>query len=244
MKHETVQQYFESEAVVEHYAEAAARIGLWVSEEKLFTHVFQREAAILELGCGAGRIAFGLYELGYHNVMATDYAKAMVERARQMAAVLEYRIPMQVADATALKFEDASFDGAIFGFNGLMQIPTAAARQKALEEIYRVLKPGAWFVFTSHDREASRHQQFWAEEQARWEQSAQNPELDEFGDRTEQTGLGQHFMHVPTTGELEAMLTRVGFRLEAHALRSALANEPQEVREFSDDCRFWVVQKP
>lgn len=243
MKRETVQQYFESEAVVEHYAEAAARIGLWRSEEKLLTHLFGTEDSILELGCGAGRIAFGLYELGYHNVMATDYAKAMVERARQMATILEYRIPMQVADATALKFEDASFDGAIFGFNGLMQIPRAAAREQALAEIYRVLKPGAWFVFTSHDREVSRHQQFWSEERERWEQAEQNPELDEFGDRTEQTALGQHYMHVPTTEELEAMLARVGFRLEAHALRSSLANEPQEVREFSDDCRFWVVQK-
>ena len=244
MKPETVQQYFESEPVVEHYAEAAARIGLWRSEEKLFRHLFRAEDSILELGCGAGRIAFGLYELGYHHVLATDYAKAMVERARQMTTILEYRIPMQVADATALKFEDASFDAAIFGFNGLMQIPKAIERQKALGEIYRVLKSGAWFVFTSHDREAARHQQFWSEERERWEQAAQNPELDEFGDRTEQTVLGQHFMHVPTTEELAAMLTGVGFRIEAHALRSALANEPQEVREFSDDCRFWVVQKP
>jgi len=243
MKRETVKGYFESEAVVEHYAEAAARLGLWRSEEKLFTHLFSTEDAILELGCGAGRIAFGLYELGYQQVMATDYAKAMVARARQMAAVLEYRIPMQVADATALKFEDASYDGAIFGFNGLMQIPTAAARDQALQEVYRVLKPGAWFVFTSHDREAARHAQFWSEEQERWEQSEQNPELDEFGDRTEQTELGKHFMHVPTVEELEAVLQQVGFRIEAHALRSALANEPQEVREFSDDCRFWVVQK-
>ena len=243
MKRETVQQYFESDAVVEHYAEAAARIGLWRSEEKLFTHLLQPEDTILELGCGAGRIAFGLYELGYHHLMATDYAKAMVARARQMAIVLEYRIPMQVADATALKFEDASFDAAIFGFNGLMQIPGAAARERALGEIHRVLRPGGWFVFTSHDRDAARHQAFWAEERLRWEQAAQNPELDEFGDRTEHTELGQHFMHVPTTRELEAMLTGVGFRIEAHALRSALANEPQEVRAFSDDCRFWVVQK-
>ena len=51
-------------------------------------------------------------------------------------------------------------------------------------------------------------------------------------------------MHVPTVEEMEALLQRVGFRIEAHAMRSELANEPTAVREFSDDCRFWVVQKP
>jgi hypothetical protein len=51
-------------------------------------------------------------------------------------------------------------------------------------------------------------------------------------------------MHVPTVDEMEALLRRVGFRIEVHAMRSDLANEPTAVREFSDDCRFWVVQKP
>jgi hypothetical protein len=51
-------------------------------------------------------------------------------------------------------------------------------------------------------------------------------------------------MHVPTIGEVEESLERVGFRLEATALRSEIANESPAVREFSDDCRFWIVQKP
>jgi hypothetical protein len=27
-------------------------------------------------------------------------------------------------------------------------------------------------------------------------------------------------------------------------MRSKLANEPLKVREFADDCRFWVAMKP
>ncbi|MGJ8639654.1 MAG: class I SAM-dependent methyltransferase [Opitutaceae bacterium] len=244
MEPETVRNYFDAEGVVDYYAKAAAELGLWISEEKVFTRVFRPEDSILELGCGAGRIAIGLYELGYNQVLATDYSRSMVERARQLATTLEYRIPMRVCDATRLEFEDAAFDGAIFGFNGLMQIPQVANREKALKEIHRVLRPGGWFVFTSHDRDRSSHLEFWHREQVRWVKDEQKPELDDFGDRTEATHHGAHFMHVPTVSEMASLLEKVGFRVEASAMRSELAKEPKEVDDFADDCRFWVVQKP
>jgi ubiquinone/menaquinone biosynthesis C-methylase UbiE len=239
-----VQAYFDSDAVVGHYAEATRRVGLWESEEKLFTRLFKPEATLLELGCGAGRIAIGLHELGYRNIMALDYSRPMVRRARHMAEVLEYSIPFRVGDATQLEFEDGVFDGAIFGFNGLMQIPQAERREAALREIFRVLRPEAWFVFTTHDREASRNVAFWEAEALRWEKGEQATGLHQFGDRLEERAGGVHFMHVPTVTEVETTLYRVGFHIEAHLMRSDLANESAMVREFSDDCRFWVVQRP
>lgn len=239
-----VKAYFDSEGVVEYYAQAAAELGLWVSEEKIFTRLFKPEDSLIELGCGAGRIAIGLYELGYRNLLATDYARGMVERARHLTKILEYSIPFRVCDATALEFEDDVFDGAIFGFNGLMQIPQAAQREQALREIFRVIRPGAWFVFTSHDRERSAHRDFWATETLRWEYGTEKPELDDFGDRSEPMDHGIHFMHVPTVAEMQAQLAQVGFHLEASVMRSDLVKEPAEVEAFADDCRFWVVQKP
>lgn len=238
-----VQAYFDSEGVVEFYARAAAELGLWRSEEKIFTRLFKPADTLLELGCGAGRIAIGLHELGYRNLLATDYARAMIARARRLAEVLEYSIPFRVADATALEFEDNVFDGAIFGFNGLMQIPQAGERLRALREIRRVLRPGAWFVFTSHDRDRSAHRGFWEAEAARWEYGTEKEELDDFGDRTEPTDHGTHFMHVPTVAEMQSLLAEVGFRLEASVMRSELTQESAEVEAFADDCRFWVVQK-
>ncbi|MFT4902232.1 MAG: ubiquinone/menaquinone biosynthesis C-methylase UbiE [Lentimonas sp.] len=244
METKTVLNYFDAAGVVKHYSDAAACVGLWRSEEKIFTRVFAPEDSILELGCGAGRIAIGLHELGYRNILATDYSRPMVEAARSLATRLEYRIPFRVCDAMRLDFEDAIFEGAIFGFNGLMQIPQTSNRAQALREIFRVLKPGACLAFTSHDRARSAHRDFWVRESQLWEQGVQQAELDDFGDRCEATHHGAHFMHVPTREEMEAMLLGVGFELEASVMRSELGPEPAEVEVFSDDCRFWVVRKP
>jgi ubiquinone/menaquinone biosynthesis C-methylase UbiE len=244
MDSEAVKHYFESDSVVAHYANAASSLGLWVSEEKIFTRLFKPEDSILELGSGVGRIAIGLHELGYRNVLATDFSRAMIQRTRSLAKLLEYSIPSQVADATELKFEDGVFDGAIFGFNGLMQIPEAEKRIQALGEIHRVLRPRAWFTFTTHDRERSAHQDFWQAEQIRWAEGQQSPELEIFGDRAEKYSDGLHFMHVPTRVEVEALLKETGFNLEVSVMRSELCDEPPEVQDFSDDCRFWVVRKP
>lgn len=244
MDRETVLRYFDSEEVVEHYARAAGRVGLWRSEEKIFRRVFSPADSILELGCGAGRISFGLHELGFRNLLGVDYARGMVRRARQLARVLEYPVPFRVGDATDLEFGEGVFDGAIFGFNGIMQIPGSGNRQTAFGEVFRVLRPGAWFVFTTHDRESPRHRTFWEREKVRWRKERQKPELDEFGDRFEPTDLGDLFIHVPSVEEVRTVVKNAGFRIEADAPRSALANESPEVREFSDECRFWVVRKP
>ena len=239
-----VKAYFESDGVVDYYAKASVELGLWASEEKIFTRLFSPDDSILELGCGAGRIAIGLYELGFRNLLATDYARNMVGKTRDLAKRLDYAIHSRVADATQLDFEDTIFDGAIFGFNGLMQIPKSAQRERALIEVFRVLRPGAWFVFTTHDRNCSTHRDFWKAETVRWEYGKEKPELEDFGDRTEQTAHGVHFMHVPTVGEMQLLLTRVGYHIEVSLMRSELVKEPAEVEAFSDDCRFWIVKKP
>ena len=145
-----VLDYFRGEKVLEHYAQATMTVGLWESEEKVFKRVFpDKEASLLELGCGCGRRSCGLWELGYKNLMASDFSRKMIERARRIVRVLEYGLHLRVADATQLPFEENLFDGAIFGFNGLMQIPGRDKRHDAMREAFRVIRPGSYFIFTT-----------------------------------------------------------------------------------------------
>ena len=243
MEIDIVQSYFNSDPVVAHYEAATQKIGLWKSEERIFQQIYNLEDSILELGCGVGRISFGLHELGYKHLLATDYAKNMIQRARDLSKKLGYPVPFRVCDAIHLEFEDSIFEGVIFGFNGLMQIPKESNRIHALKEIYRVLKKDGLFVFTSHLRSNAKYLAYWAEQKALWAKGEQKELLDDFGDRFESTDMGDVFIHVPEQASMEALVQEVGFNVEVVVPRSIIANENTNVREFSDDCVFWILRK-
>ena len=77
MKPKVVQDFFEKEQVVDHYAVATRRVGLWASEENILTKLFQKDDNLLEIGCGTGRISFGLWDLGYRILTGIDYSKSV-----------------------------------------------------------------------------------------------------------------------------------------------------------------------
>lgn len=244
MSPETVREHFRDPRAVEHYGRAAASLGLWVSEEVIYQQVFQPRQTLLDLGCGAGRIAIGLWELGFRQVLGVDFSPEMVARARHLARLLEYGISFRCGDARALEFDDHAFDGAIFGFNGLMQIPRRERRRQAMSEVCRVVRPGGFFVFTTHDRANRRFRSFWEEEKEKWARGEQDPRLEELGDRYFEAPVGATFMHIPTREEILEDLSATGWAHQEDLFRCEVAREPADVRDFSDECRFWIARKP
>lgn len=245
MDAEKVRNYFERLNVVCDYARAVEGVGLWESEKKIFCGRIGRDSEILELGCGAGRIAHGLFRLGYKRITATDFSSNMIDVARAVARELGDSVDYRVEDARSLSFPDGSFDAAIFGFNGLMQIPGRSQRRRAMSEAHRVLRGGGVFIFTTHDRDLPSNCAYWERERALWERGGRNPDLDEFGDRVYGDGSGGNiYIHSPVLSDVEADLRAAGFCVCFRARRSEIAAEPARVREFSDDCVFWVAEKP
>lgn len=240
-----VLKYYSSNAVLEHYEDATQKVGLWKSESIIFAKAFEdKSLPLLELGCGSGRIAFGMAALGYAKIIATDFSKKMVERAIRINEIRRTAVDFQRQDATGLGFADDQFDGVIFGFNGLMQIPGGQNRLQAMKECFRVLRSGGRFVFTAHDQSLPKWKKFWIREKKKWTQGSQDPSLLEFGDRFEETAKGKLFLHVPAVNDLRNDLQRAGFRVEGDFLRSRVADEDSRTRQYSDECRFWVCRKP
>ena len=233
-----------AEAVaVDHYARAAASLGLWHSEDRILRRVFRPSDRVLDVGCGAGRVALALARLGFAAVVGIDNCPPMVAEARRLAEAMGLDVSFWDGDALALPFPEASFGGAVFAFNGLMQIPGRANRRRALGELHRVVVPEGKLVFTTHDREMACQAPYWKEEADRWRTGAQDPALVEFGDRVIHNPEGHIFIHVPDRAEvLEDLAATRWAWMEDHA-RSQVTNEPAEVREFADECRFWIARR-
>lgn len=235
--------YFSDPAIVLDYARAAVNVGLWNSEKILFEKFIPRNAEILELGCGAGRVAFGLAKLGFGKITATDFSPPMIETAREINLRERADIVFSVADATGTPFPDGSFDAAIFAFNGFQMIPRRERRERALREIRRLLRPDGIFIFTGHDRSVPARRGHWEEERARWRERSRDPELDDFGDWNHKTPAGTMFIHSADPDEMRAALERAGFEVLFTELRSRICAEPEAVRRFSDDTRFWALRR-
>ena len=214
-----VLSYFENRGVLDHYEEATRKIGLWASEELIFRKCFpSQNTEILELGCGVGRISFSLWMLGYEKLTACDVSSKMVKRALSIQKERNSRINFLTADATQLSFASNSFNGVIFGFNGLMQIPHRTNRKKAIQECFRILRPNGRFVFTSHDRSLPKWKKFWANERKKWRIGLQDKALVEFGDRYGETPNGKLFIHVPDCSDVRKDLKDAGFFIGARCI--------------------------
>jgi SAM-dependent methyltransferase len=246
----TVRADFNDLLAVVHYTRAAHELGLWASERTLIERFFtDRSAPLLEAGCGAGRVTLGLWELGYRNLTAFDFAEELVDQACSLAAErAATSIHFLHADATDLAPHASHlappYGGALFMFNGLMQIPGRAHRQAALREIHRLCAPGAPLLFTTHDRDSSPTERaLWRLEALRWARGDQDPRLVEFGDRYFEDETGRTFMHLPDRTEILSDLAATGWTPAFDAMRAVVARESRAVRDFSDECRFWVAHR-
>lgn len=95
--------------------------------------------ATLDVGCGEGRLARRLHELGYR-VVGVESSETLASAAREAGPPLDVR----VADAAAVPLADDSFDLAVASLS-LMNMDDMPA---VVAEVARVLRPGGSFCFS------------------------------------------------------------------------------------------------
>jgi SAM-dependent methyltransferase len=150
------QRDFFREVEREYWAEAE---GLKDEETALIEHYLDPEPPTLDAGTGGGRIPRALAARGFRDLTGFDFAPELIAAAR--AADAGGAIGFHVADATALPYEDARFDQALYLQQMICTIEDPAGREAALREAARVLRPGGRALFSFvclESRLASRSQ--------------------------------------------------------------------------------------
>lgn len=99
---------------------------------------FKKGDKLLEIGCGTGLFTGKVYDATKADITAIDISEDLLVQAREKYPHSEFKID----DAMDLSFPENTFEG-VFGSSILHHLDM----RKAMEEIYRVLKPGGRTIF-------------------------------------------------------------------------------------------------
>lgn len=141
------EEYFTRDDSVERYASRLDSQGLFPQEQKTVRRYFTKTgASVLDVGCGAGRVSHLLEKRGF-DVTGIDPSEPLVERARSRFPEIDFR----VGDIADSDIPSEEFDYVVFSYYGLDYLFPGSRRLQALREIYRVMKPGGFFLLSTHN---------------------------------------------------------------------------------------------
>ncbi|MGB9680636.1 MAG: class I SAM-dependent methyltransferase [Minisyncoccia bacterium] len=108
-----------------------------------------KDKRVLEVGVGDGIDHLELAKAGAI-LTGIDITPKSIELTKQNLELHGYKSTLFVADAEILPFEDSIFD-AVYSFGVLHHVPNI---QKAINEIYKVLKPGGKAVVSLYHKDS------------------------------------------------------------------------------------------
>ena len=136
------------------YELASPRVQQYLESE--IRHLLGRigpEDAVLELGCGYGRVAVRLAEQA-RSVVGVDVAEESLALARTLAGS-DSRCEFVLMDALHMSFADGSFDVVVCIQNGICAF--GVPQSELMREALRVLRAGGRLIFSTYS------DGFWAD---------------------------------------------------------------------------------
>jgi SAM-dependent methyltransferase len=103
-----------------------------------------REARVLEVGCGTGRLLLPLLEAGYV-VDGTDASEAMLAACRSKLGDRFPKVELRLAEAAALPYQREAY-AFVYAIRVLNQTGSHTYALKALSEMLRVTQPGGYLL--------------------------------------------------------------------------------------------------
>ncbi len=210
MKKEVVQQIVkENREIYNRIADqfSSTRKHPW-SEFELFKPFVEKNNAVLDVGCGNGRLAefFAYKQIQYSG---HDISSKLIEHAQHK----NRQGTFTVGEASRLPYRDGRFD-VIFLIATLHHIPSHTLRKTVMREAYRVLKNNGTLIMTewnlwntqwwpllfhfSIKKLTGNSDLDWGDVQKPWKNSQ--------GDL-----LGYRYLHPFTRGGLKRLITTAGF---------------------------------
>jgi SAM-dependent methyltransferase len=106
---------------------------------RALVEMLPRNASVLDLGCGYGRIALPLARAGYH-VEGLDLSQNLIEAARATAGADGLRLGFVVGSMTSLPYTSTTFDAVICLWSAFNELLEEDDQARAISEMWRVLR--------------------------------------------------------------------------------------------------------
>ena len=114
---------------------------------------YYQPSSIIDICCGTGKQLKHLKKCGFHNITGVDLSKSMLQQANKG----NEKVPCDEQDATAMKFDDNSFDLGIISY-ALHEKPQQSAID-IINEAARVIQPNGHLIVVDYlfDKKVKPH---------------------------------------------------------------------------------------
>ena len=145
-----VEWYSDDKNLAEMKEGLKTRLKQW--EKGVASDYFPLNASVLDVGCGMGREAFALYDMGF-TITGVDISEKAIKEVKQFALESNRNIDFLHTNGIDLPFEDNTFDVVIIWAQTFGLMYGTNQQLSFLDECRRVLKGNGIISFSGHDRE-------------------------------------------------------------------------------------------